>query len=833
MKDVEVIKAHNTLSPRARTNFEKRLRVAAYCRVSTDTEDQLNSYKSQVKYYTELIKSKPEWSLAGIYADEAITGTQVKKREDFQRLINDCMNGDVDMVITKSISRFARNTLDTLKYVRMLKDKGVAVFFEEENINTLTMDGELLLVILSSVAQQEVENISANVKKGLKMKMQRGELVGFQGCLGYDYNPADKTITINEEEAAVVRYIFQRYTEGAGGSVIAKELENLGYKTKRGSPKWADSTVIGIIKNEKYKGDILLGKTFTVDPISKRRLYNFGEEDQFYIREHHEPIISEEVFEAAQEILRRRAKPRSLNVDGKREKFSRKYAFSCMIECGFCGGTLTRRSWHSSSQYNKAIWQCVVSTKKGKKFCPESKGVDERTIERAFVESYRLLCQNNKDVLDEFMKRTEETLSESNAGKRLAKAEREIHALEVKKNKLVDMRLEDTIDKETYDRKYLDLSSQIEQLQKECESLQDAAETESTMRKRVATFRQTLEQNEVLDTFDRHIFESIVEKVIVGGYDSNGNKDPYMIVFVYKTGFKNSVDGKNFKPLRKNSKENHSPAVLCSHASNEAESMCSDSSDDTHILSGILKCPCCGRNLYGNVSKAHSKDNKTRYYYFCKSIKGQTGHECSFRLNIEQNEINQMVASIVSAMVHDPRFVDAIKEKIGSAVDTSELEQQADAIKAQLRQRLSTKSRLEHQMDTLDFNDPYYDRKALDLQRRYDEQYERIEDMESQLAEIQGQIDGIHQEKITADNIYHLLLAFDEVYNAATEVEQKEFMRAFIERIDIFPEKQPDGNWIRNIVFAFPVPYNGKEIREFPLESQSTVECVFLMSKVQ
>ena len=254
--------------------------------------------------------------------------------------------------------------------------------------------------------------------------------------------------------------------------------------------------------------------------------------------------------------------------------------------------------------------------------------------------------------------------------------------------------------------------------------------------------------------------------------------------------------------------------------------------DHAHILSGILKCPCCGRNLYGNVSKAHSKDNKTRYYYFCKSIKGQTGHECSFRLNIEQNDINQMVASIVSAMVHDPRFVDAIKEKIGSAVDTSELEQQADAIKAQLRQRLSTKSRLEHQMDTLDFNDPYYDRKSLDLQRRYDEQYELIEDMETQLAEIQGQIDDIHQEKITADNIYHLLLAFDEVYNAATEVEQKEFMRAFIERIDIFPEKQPDGNWIRNIVFAFPVPYNGKEIREFPLESQSTVDTVSFLHPV-
>ena len=581
MKDVEVIKAHNTLSPRARTNFEKRLRVAAYCRVSTDTEDQLNSYKSQVKYYTELIKSKPEWSLAGIYADEAITGTQVKKREDFRRLINDCMKGDVDMVITKSISRFARNTLDTLKYVRMLKDKGVAVFFEEENINTLTMDGELLLVILSSVAQQEVENISANVKKGLKMKMQRGELVGFQGCLGYDYNPADKTITINEEEAAVVRYIFQRYTEGAGGSVIAKELENLGYKTKRGSPKWADSTVIGIIKNEKYKGDILLGKTFTVDPISKRRLYNFGEEDQFYIREHHEPIISEEVFEAAQEILRRRAKPRSLNVDGKREKFSRKYAFSCMIECGFCGGTLTRRNWHSSSQYSKVIWQCVTATKKGKKFCKHSKGIPETAIEEAFVESYRLLCDDNKDVLEEFLQRMDDTLSCSAVSKQLAKAEKEIDALEKKKSKLVDMRLEEIVDKETYESKYADLVSKQEQLVEERQKLQETSDNEKDIKKRLKEFKKTLEQNEVLDKFDRYVFESIVEKVIVGGLDENGNVDPAQLTFVYKTGLKNSVDGAKFKPQRKNARGRHRTDELCSHDSNEVDKMCSDSSNDT------------------------------------------------------------------------------------------------------------------------------------------------------------------------------------------------------------------------------------------------------------
>lgn len=586
MKDVEIIKARNTLSSRAKTNLTKRLRVAAYCRVSTDSEDQINSYKSQVQYYTDLIKSNSEWSLAGIYADEAITGTQVTKREDFQRLINDCMNGDIDLIVTKSISRFARNTLDTLKYVRMLKEKGIAVFFEEENINTLTMDGELLLVILSSVAQQEVENISANVKKGLKMKMQRGELVGFQGCLGYDYHPEDKTITVNEEEAEIVRYIFKRYIEGAGGSVIARELQNLGYKTKRGSTTWAETTVIGIIKNEKYKGDILMGKTFTLDPISKRRLDNFGEEDQFYVRDHHEAIISEEVFDAAQEILKRRSKPRRLGTDGKREKFSRKYAFSCLLECGFCGGTLTRRSWHSGSQYNKIIWQCVTATKKGKKFCPDSKGIAEETIEQAFVESYRLLCQNNKDVLDEFISRTEEALSAGNAGKQLAKTEKDIKALEAKRAKLVDMHLDEIIDKATYEAKYLTLSEQIEQLKDTRRGLEEASETESTMKRRISEFRKTLEQNEVLDTFDRYVFESIVEKVIVGGYDEDGNKDPSMLTFIYKTGFKNSVDGSNFKPPRKNSKAAKQRAGLCSHTTDDTKSTCSYHSDDTCGMRG-------------------------------------------------------------------------------------------------------------------------------------------------------------------------------------------------------------------------------------------------------
>ena len=248
-----------------------------------------------------------------------------------------------------------------------------------------------------------------------------------------------------------------------------------------------------------------------------------------------------------------------------------------------------------------------------------------------------------------------------------------------------------------------------------------------------------------------------------------------------------------------------------------------------HILSGILKCPCCGKSLYGNIAKAHSKDNKTRYYYYCKNTVTPTGHECTFRLNIEQTEMNDMVARIISAMVNDPRFSKAIKEKIGTAVDTADMEGQLDQSQAQLRQTLGTKNRLERQMDALDIEDAYYERKISDLQRRYDEQYGKIEEIENQIEEVQEQIRSIRQDKISGDNIYQLLLAFDQVYRSASEVERKEFMRAFIERIEIYPEKPENGCWIRNIIFNFPVPVNGQEVKELPLENETMLENVCLL----
>ena len=236
--------------------------------------------------------------------------------------------------------------------------------------------------------------------------------------------------------------------------------------------------------------------------------------------------------------------------------------------------------------------------------------------------------------------------------------------------------------------------------------------------------------------------------------------------------------------------------------------------------------------MYGNIAKAHSKDKKTRYYYYCKNTVTPTGHECSFRLNIEQMEINKFVAKVISAMVNNPRFVEAIQAKIGTAVDTEDMEKQIAVLQGQLKQAFGTKSRLERQMDTLDINDAHYDRKILDLQRRYDEQYDTIEEIEVQIGELQSQIRSIQQEKISGDNIYRLLLAFDEVYHSATEAEQKEFMKAFIERIEMFPEKRKDGSWIKKIVFNFPVPIDGEEVKELPLETETTVEAVLLLTKL-
>ena len=365
-------------------------------------------------------------------------------------------------------------------------------------------------------------------------------------------------------------------------AIVRNELENLGYKTKYGSSKWVQSTVIGIIKNEKYKGDLLLGKTFTVDPISKRRLENFGEEDKFYIRDHHEAIVSEEIFEEAQKILAKRNTNRNTHQEGqKRNKFSRKYAFSCMIKCGFCGGTLTRGNWHSSSAYTKTIWQCVTATKHGKRHCPHCKGIPEEVIENAFVKSYQLLCTDQQEVVDEFLRKVEGILNDDTSLKRLPKIGKEMGDLHRRKEKLLDLRLDNNIDRDIYEKKNQELSDQLKKLQEEQQQLMELSENQENTRTRLREFRKVLGSGEILESFDRVVFESVVEKIIIGGYNDEGVEEPLKIIFVYKTGIHSNFNGKDFKPKRKNAAAVHNDIELCSYTSDEDKKMCLHSSSDT------------------------------------------------------------------------------------------------------------------------------------------------------------------------------------------------------------------------------------------------------------
>lgn len=530
-----------------------RKRVAAYVRVSTDGEEQLQSFQSQKQYYQDKISQNKDWVMVEIYADEAITGTKTKNRDGFLKMIEDCMNGMIDVVMTKSISRFSRNLLDTLTYVRMLKDQGITIIFEKENINTSTMEGEMQLALLASLSQNEVESISQNVKMGVKMKMQRGELMGFNGCLGYDYHQEDKSLTVNEAEAEIVRFIFDRYIEGYGAYSIAKELTRLGKINKKGLVKWTDSGVRGIIKNEKYKGDLLLGKTYTVDPISKRRLDNRGEQDRFYIENHHEPIVSAEIWDKAQEICKSRYKENPNVVEGTRTKFARKFAFSSMCECGFCGTNLTRRSHNQDTQHKKPVWKCRTASNKGIENCPNSKSIDEAIIENAFVEMFGLLAENFDDVLESVLASVEETFSADGSAEKLKRVNKEISNLENRRNKLTDMMLDDKISKEAYDEKYDEICKKLAKAESEKLLFSEGVATQNAISKRMKDIRSQLKDADIMDHFDRIVFESVVEKIIVGETNEDGTVDPYKLTFVLKgMNNRNVPDVKNrYKNLRK------------------------------------------------------------------------------------------------------------------------------------------------------------------------------------------------------------------------------------------------------------------------------------------
>jgi len=389
-KNITVIPARKRMGSTAAKEKVKKLRVAAYCRVSTETEEQNSSYEVQVAHYTDFIKKNAEWEFAGIFADDGISGTNTKKREEFNRMIDECMEGNIDLVITKSISRFARNTLDCLKYIRQLKDKNISVFFEKENINTMDAKGEVLLTIMASLAQQESQSLSQNVKLGLQYRYQQGKVqVNHNRFMGYTKDEEGSLIIV-PEEAEIIKRIYREYLEGKSLAGIGRDLEKDGILTAAGKPRWRPETIKKILLNEKYIGDALLQKTYTVDFLTKKRVKNEGHVPQYYVENSHEAIIPKELFLQAQEELHRRNNIYT-GADKNKRLYSSKYALSTITFCGDCGDIYRRVYWNIRGR-KEFVWRCVTRIEQGPETCKNRTVKEDELYDAVMTAINRLLA---------------------------------------------------------------------------------------------------------------------------------------------------------------------------------------------------------------------------------------------------------------------------------------------------------------------------------------------------------------------------------------------------------------------------------------------------------
>ena len=500
-RNITVIPARKRVGNTVAAEQRPKLKVAAYCRVSTDSEEQASSYEVQVAHYTQFIQKNPEWELAGIYADDGITGTNTKKREEFNRMIQDCMDGNIDMIITKSISRFARNTLDCLKYIRELKEKNIPVFFEKENINTMDSKGEVLLTIMASLAQQESQSLSQNIKLGLQYRFQNGEVrVNHSRFLGYTKDEEGNLI-IEPAEAEVVKRIYREYLEGASLLQIGRGLEADGILTGAGKTKWRPETLKKILQNEKYIGDALLQKTYTIDFLSKKRVKNNGIVPQYYVENSHEPIIPRELFMQVQEEMVRRANLRG-GKGGKKRVYSSKYALSSIVYCGQCGDIYRRVHWNNRG-YKSIVWRCVSRLEEKGSECT-APTINEETLQAAVVKAINELLTNKEPFLSTLQKNIATVLNEENDNttddidRRLEELQQQLLIQAKSKNDY-----EDVAD-EIYRLRELKQNALVENADREGK------------RQRIAEMTDFLnKQSRELEEYDEQLVRRLIEKVTI------------------------------------------------------------------------------------------------------------------------------------------------------------------------------------------------------------------------------------------------------------------------------------------------------------------------------
>ena len=508
-----------------RKMIDTRKRVAAYCRVSTDNEDQANSFESQQRYFKQYIERNPDWELYEIFADEGISGTNTKKRKEFNRMIACAKNGDFDLIITKEISRFARNTLDSIYYTRDLKKHGVGGIFMNDNINTLDGDAELRLAIMSSIAQEESRKTSERVKWGQKRQMEQGVVFG-RSMLGYDVE--NGKMTINEEGAKIVRLIFHKFVnEGKGTHVIARELREEGIRPMR-VKEWQNTVILRIIRNEKYCGDLVQKKTYTPDFLSHEKKYNRGQEEFVIIKDHHEPIISRELFEEANRIL----DERSLSQEGK-AKHSNRYPFSGKIKCGCCGASYVARYKTRKNGSRYKAWRCNEAAKHGSPHvdkagnqvgCTGASIRNEDATHIMFLVTKELKLKQTK-IIKNLISIIQSIIAMDTTGTDVEKLKAQIQTTQDKRTKLIDIYMSGDITKEEFSVARSKCDNEIKELQ----SVIDSFDKQQSMIRQQQELVQEISDaiNEIVGgvEYDDEFYKHILDKMVVNDKD---NIDVYL-----------------------------------------------------------------------------------------------------------------------------------------------------------------------------------------------------------------------------------------------------------------------------------------------------------------
>ena len=496
---------------------KRQLRVAAYCRVSTEEEEQASSYEAQCEYYTDKIMSNKEWTMAGIFADEGISGTSTKKRTEFLRMIRQCRQKKIDLILTKSIQRFARNTLDCINYTRILRQLGIGVLFEKENINSLPPDSEFMITMYGAMAQSESESISGNIRRGRQMHAKVGTLkVPCHRLYGYKKD-ADGRFCIVPEQAEVVREIYERYKNGASLRNLKDWLEGNQIKTVLGTADWSVSVIKGILTNEKYCGDVLLQKTFCTDVISKKIVKNVGQMAQYYMPDHHEAIVSREQYNTVKAEMARRSALRSPSKEAVtgRSCYTSKYALSDRLFCGECG-TLYRRKTRNVKGNIYHEWRCISRLEYGKKYCHESPTLRELPLQNAILAAINSAMSNKATLVDriknvvslELLPVQGQTMSLADIERRLAQLDEQFQSLLVK--------VIDADDKEACNAQFAEIFAEQTSLKKQKETILQSSMDTDRVCTRMKQAEQAIESTaSTITEWNENAVRQIVERVTV------------------------------------------------------------------------------------------------------------------------------------------------------------------------------------------------------------------------------------------------------------------------------------------------------------------------------